>query len=619
MSAADPAPANTGQASLPPSSPRLRRSVPGWSLAPFTEVDCDYFYGRDAEVRELTDRVRRAPLTVLYGVSGYGKSSLIGAGLIPMLRKAEHPIVLLRRCYDDLAARPLHGDVIAACASEIPGCTRPEAPETLTLWEFFHDRSQPWFRRAPSEEDADSADAAGFASWPGTKRPGQPPILPADVANRIVREAAGAAQDAPIEEIDAVPPILSLLCERLNDRPLAASRPQTSITAADFSAGEAERILGEFYDDKLRTHPNALRHFLEDKLVSDLGFRENVSLDSALASLRDSVPDADARLRRLVDHRVLVIEARGGSIPRVEFTHDTLAKLALDRRRERQEADRLLQEKRKALARKRRAMKWIAGSLAIAGISFGLMIWALKANRQAQQEKARALDLIRFMDVQVGEAFTKVPVQLRERVSDRLEAFYRSQGEPASFVDRQRRMGQHMRKALVHLEVVKRFEEGNFNEAVKKFYIEDARKNAMSELDEALRLGDILAGEAPGNREVTRDRILSQFHLATVSTQLGDSNAAAQHLNSARKMLDELVKAGPFQLVLYVDWMGLPNLDAAMGDQAGDAGDASTSRAWYDKALELQKELEKRRPNDPERREELKRIKERLEKPAPQE
>jgi hypothetical protein len=25
--------------------------------------------------------------------------------------------------------------------------------------------------------------------------------------------------------------------------------------------------------------------------------------------------------------------------------------------------------------------------------------------------------------------------------------------------------------------------------------------------------------------------------------------------------------ASPFQLVLYVDWMGLPNLDAAMGDQ----------------------------------------------------
>ena len=45
----------------------------------------------------------------------------------------------------------------------------------------------------------------------------------------------------------------------------------------------------------------------------------------------------------------------------------------------------------------------------------------------------------------------------------------------------------------------------------------------MRELDEALRLGDILAGEAPGNREVRRDRILTLFHLAAVSTQLGDA------------------------------------------------------------------------------------------------
>jgi len=395
----DPAP-SAGAGLVAVEQPQATPERPWLGLAHFTEADRDYFYGRDPEVRELTDRVRRAPLTVLYGVSGYGKSSIIGAGLVPMLRAAGHPIVLLRRCYDDLASRPLHGDVIAACASEIPGCTRPKAPEALTLWEFFHDRSQPWFRRAPAEEDADSTDAAGSAAWPvlildqfeeifvkgedrassnteadtlaresartfltqladlvenrppaalrerlqsgppderralvrrfdfqarparvavavrddflarferwrrampslmehrvelrllsgpqaykavyepGTKRAGQPPILPADVATRIVRAAAGAAQDVPIEEIDAVPPILSLLCERLNDRRLAASPPPASITAADFSVGEAERILGRFYDDKLRPHPNALRFYLEDELVSDSGFRENVA------------------------------------------------------------------------------------------------------------------------------------------------------------------------------------------------------------------------------------------------------------------------------------------------------------------------------------------------------
>ena len=98
------------------------------------------------------------------------------------------------------------------------------------------------------------------------------------------------------------------------------------------------------------------------------------------------------------------------------------------------------------------------------------------------------------MDTQIGEAFINVPVQLRERVSDRLEAFYRSQGEPAKFRDRYRRMRQHMRKALVHLEVVKRYQEGNFGEGTKKFYIADARKNAMRRTE----------GSAPARRHSGR-------------------------------------------------------------------------------------------------------------------
>ena len=112
-----------------------------------------------------------------------------------------------------------------------------------------------------------------------------------------------------------------------------------------------------------------------------------------------------------------------------------------------------------------------------------------------------------------------------------------SQGEPATFRDRYRRMRQHMRKVLVHLEVVKRYQEGNYNEDFKKFYIADARRNAMNELKEALRLGDILAGEAPSNRKVTRDRILTHFHMATVTTQLGDSDATAQHLDAVGRCL----------------------------------------------------------------------------------
>jgi hypothetical protein len=147
--------------------PQATPERPWLGLAHFTEADREYFFGRNAEVRELTDRVRRAPLTVLYGVSGYGKSSIIGVGLIPALRAAGHPIVLLRRCYDDLAERPLHSDVIAACVAGIPGCALPEDAPAATLWEFFHDRAQPWFQRSPSEHDAEDASGDAPISPPG--------------------------------------------------------------------------------------------------------------------------------------------------------------------------------------------------------------------------------------------------------------------------------------------------------------------------------------------------------------------------------------------------------------------------------------------------------------------
>ncbi|WP_405734745.1 hypothetical protein OG607_40935 [Streptomyces sp. NBC_01537] len=67
-----------------------RSPFPG--LSSFTESDASVFFGRDAEVRALLDKVRptdaRGILRVVtvIGPSGVGKSSLVQAGLIPSLR-----------------------------------------------------------------------------------------------------------------------------------------------------------------------------------------------------------------------------------------------------------------------------------------------------------------------------------------------------------------------------------------------------------------------------------------------------------------------------------------------------------------------------------------------------
>src|SRR6185436_6798439 len=55
-------------------------------LDPFDETDREYFHGRAVEAGELLRLVRREPLTVVFGRSGLGKTSLLKAGLFPLLR-----------------------------------------------------------------------------------------------------------------------------------------------------------------------------------------------------------------------------------------------------------------------------------------------------------------------------------------------------------------------------------------------------------------------------------------------------------------------------------------------------------------------------------------------------
>ena len=68
-------------------------------LAPFTRDDAPVFFGRGRELRELYEEVTRpdgAPIVLLFGPTGAGKSSLLGAGLLPRL-EVSHEVLFLRR------------------------------------------------------------------------------------------------------------------------------------------------------------------------------------------------------------------------------------------------------------------------------------------------------------------------------------------------------------------------------------------------------------------------------------------------------------------------------------------------------------------------------------------
>lgn len=69
-------------------------SNPYLGFRTYTESDADRFVGRETEIRQLCEQIKRNQTTVLYANSGIGKSSLINAGLMPELRSEYLPICL---------------------------------------------------------------------------------------------------------------------------------------------------------------------------------------------------------------------------------------------------------------------------------------------------------------------------------------------------------------------------------------------------------------------------------------------------------------------------------------------------------------------------------------------
>ena len=131
----------------PPDSTAPQASVdpqhPWLGLDSFTEETRTYFYGRDEEVAELARRVQRKLLTILFGQSGLGKTSILRAGIVPRLRAQGYCPVYVRIDYSQDSPPPSEQIKQAIFrATLVSGrWTQPGvAVEGESLWEFLHHR-----------------------------------------------------------------------------------------------------------------------------------------------------------------------------------------------------------------------------------------------------------------------------------------------------------------------------------------------------------------------------------------------------------------------------------------------------------------------------------------------
>jgi hypothetical protein len=119
-------------------------------LASYEEADAPSFFGRDADAELVVANVLASPLTLLFGGSGVGKSSLLHAGVAPRLRaQADIVPVLFSEWHGDAAAA-LAARLRSACgldsggpgdtlAATIESCANHEGVDLVVILDQFEE------------------------------------------------------------------------------------------------------------------------------------------------------------------------------------------------------------------------------------------------------------------------------------------------------------------------------------------------------------------------------------------------------------------------------------------------------------------------------------------------
>lgn len=101
--------------------PEVNEPCPFRGLEPYTPETAEYFFGREREQAIVAANLFASPLTIVYGRSGVGKSSLLGGGIIPRLASSPRTVpVYFRAWKQEGFLKALKLEVAAAVARADP-------------------------------------------------------------------------------------------------------------------------------------------------------------------------------------------------------------------------------------------------------------------------------------------------------------------------------------------------------------------------------------------------------------------------------------------------------------------------------------------------------------------
>jgi hypothetical protein len=117
-------------------------------LIPYASEDAPFFFGRERERELITANLMASRLTLLYGPSGVGKSSVINAGVVASLRESAREnvntrgvaesIVVAFGAWRDDPVEALKQKVLKAIEAVSPGTQCDQIEPNATLADFLH-------------------------------------------------------------------------------------------------------------------------------------------------------------------------------------------------------------------------------------------------------------------------------------------------------------------------------------------------------------------------------------------------------------------------------------------------------------------------------------------------